>query len=444
MPFFSAVPPALLYWLPGSLLLLMLSLALTSILIHAPWLSYIAGAAAWVAGSLLLERLQPSQRMQTLVLFSLGLVCLLIGLLNGAPIHYLLNALEANQILLAMLVGVSFLRLLAQSGQAEQEQLPKGRRALWQTLLGCHLIGAVINMSALVIIGDRLSRTQPMNTLQGLILVRAFSICACWSPFFASMGVVFICSPEARLGEMLPYALPLSLVGLLVSAFQIARHPEVDSTVGYPMHWQALRLPLLLAGMVMLGQILWPQVSVLTLVTLIALLSTLIGLPILRGRKQALAQFKVHLEQGLPEMKGEVTLFLGAAMLAAGVSALLESLHLQLAPDHFGGLEASLTLITLTGLAVIGLHPVTSSLLASSLLAPSNPDPSLLGLTLLMGWAIGVSVSPFSGVQLSLQGRYGVRLVELLRLNTGYGPLMVFMGCGLLYLYAYVHSLTSG
>lgn len=440
MPFFSALSPVWRARLPGSLLLLMVSLTLISILTHLHGLSYIAGAAAWVAGGLLLKRLQPSQRIQTLVLFSLGLVCLLIGLFKGASVQYLLNALEANQVVLAMLVGVSFLRLLAQSDQPDPEQ-PKGRRALWNTLLGCHLIGAVINMSALVILGDRLSRTQPMNTLQGLILVRAFSICACWSPFFASMGVVFICSPEARLGEMLPYAVPLSLLALLVTGLQIARHPDVETTVGYPMHWQALRLPLLLAGMVMLGQFLWPQVSVLTLVTLIALLSTLIGLPIRQGRAQAQVQFKQHLERGLPEMKGEVTLFLGAAMLAAGVSALLESLHLQVAPEHFGGLEASLTLITLTGLAVIGLHPVTSSLLASSLLAPSNPDPSLLGLTLLMGWAIGVSVSPFSGVQLSLQGRYGIRLVELLRLNQGYGPLMVFMGSALLFLYASLHGL---
>lgn len=436
---FPALSPPMARWLPGGLLLLMLGLALLSTLTHQPILGYLAGAAAWGAGSLLLSSLKPSQRLQTLILFGVGFLCLLIGLFKGADSRYLFQALEANQMVLAMLVGVSFLRLLATPNTQVQEQLPQGRGALWQTLLGCHLIGAVINMSALVIMGDRLSRHRPLSTLQGLILVRAFSICACWSPFFAAMGVVLISAPGARLDAMLPYSVPLSLLALAITAWQVARHPEVAQSTGYPMHWQALRLPLLLAGLVMLAHRLWPQASVLTLVTLIALGATLCGLPIRQGKTAALSQLKTQVKQGLPEMRGEVTLFLGAAMLAAGVSALLDSLHLQLAPGHFGGFEASLTLLILTGLALIGLHPVTSSLLSSSLLMPSTPDPSLLGLTLLMGWSIGVSLSPFSGTQLSLQARYGLRLRELMRLNLGYGPVMLLIGCALLYLYAYLN-----
>ncbi|MGB0732591.1 MAG: hypothetical protein ACPGPF_02460, partial [Pontibacterium sp.] len=79
----------------------------------------------------------------------------------------------------------------------------------------------------------------------------------------------------------------------------------------------------------------------------------------------------------------------------------------------------------LVSLAIMGLHPITSTVLAGSILMPSVSDPNLLGLTLLLSWSIGVGLSPFSGIQLTLQSRFSLSAVELLKLNRFYAPFML-------------------
>jgi hypothetical protein len=48
-----------------------------------------------------------------------------------------------------------------------------------------------------------------------------------------------------------------------------------------------------------------------------------------------------------------------------------------------------------------------------------------------------VGTSPFSGMNLALQGRYGVRALDFLRWNGGYSLLMVTGSCAMLMAYAH-------
>ncbi|RTE67130.1 hypothetical protein EH243_02685 [Amphritea opalescens] len=418
----------------GWILLLMLLLALLSALTQIiP--GYIAGIPAWAAAALLLRHQKPNQLIQSVILLSVGVIGLTFGLLNGADTRYLFKAIEANQLVVAMLIGVSFLRIVAANNIRCDEQLPTGRKALLNTLFGSHLIAAVINMSSVMIVGDRLSARQPLTPIQGLTLLRAFSNCAIWSPFFASMGVVLISAPGAQLGTLMLYGLPTALIGLLLSSWQIACHPDTSHAQGYPMHFKALWMPLLLAVLVMAAHWRWPELSVMTLVTLIAILFVLVYLSIKQGMN-SINLLKLHVDEGLPKLGSEVTLFLAAAVMAAGVAALLESLQIRLAPEHFTAPEACLTLLALVGLALIGMHPVTTAVLAGSILMPSVSDPNLLGITLLLSWSIGVGLSPFSGVQLSLQSRYGLSALTLMKFNRYYGPTMLTVGFAVIWLYA--------
>ncbi|MEI8635113.1 hypothetical protein P4S72_29805 [Vibrio sp. PP-XX7] len=108
--------------------------------------------------------------------------------MHQADIHYMLKALEANQHVITMLIGVGFLKIVATNSLQTQEALPQGRRALVKTLLGAHLFGSVLNMSSVIIVGDKLAAQKPINPLQGLLLLRAFCICAFWSPFSPPWG----------------------------------------------------------------------------------------------------------------------------------------------------------------------------------------------------------------------------------------------------------------
>lgn len=424
----------------GWILLLMLLLALISALTHIiP--DYIAGIPAWAAVALLIRQQKRNQLIQSVILLSIGVIGLTFGLLNGADNSYLFKAIEANQLVVAMLIGVSFLRIIAANNIRCNEQLPTGRKAILNTLFGSHLIAAVINMSSVMIVGDRLSARQSLTPLQGLTLLRAFSICAIWSPFFASMGVILISAPGAQLGTLMLFGLPTALIGLLLSSWQISRHPDILDTQGYPMQFKALWMPLMLAILVIIAHWRWPALPVMTLVTLIAILFVIIYLPFKQGMN-SFRLLKHHVHEGLPKLSSEVTLFLAAAVMAAGVAALLESLQIRLAPEHFTAPEACLTLLALVGLALIGMHPVTTAVLAGSILMPSVSDPNLLGITLLLSWSIGVGVSPFSGVQLSLQSRYGLPALTLMKFNRYYSPTMLAVGFAVIWFYASIGNIS--
>jgi hypothetical protein len=375
-----------------------------------------------------------AQRVQVIVMLSVGSLGLVAGMLDGADSRHLLRALEANQMVIAMLIGVSFLRLVTTGQLNASDTLPKGRKALLSTLAGPHLFGSVINMSALFIVGDRLSRQQPLSTLQALIMSRSFSLCAHWSPFFAAMGVALINAPGAQLATLSSVGVPLSLLMLGYTYWELSRAPEANQLTGYPLNPGSLWLPLLLAVLVMVSHRIWSEVPVLTLVTLIALVVAL-TLSIVREGIPGVYKSIQHVQTALPQRGGEVMLFLGAAVLGAGVAALLDSFDIQLSFATFGAHQAFVVLLIMVTLAMVGMHPVTSVTLVGSLLAPVVEDPNLLALVFLMTWAFGTGMSPFSGIQLSLISRYQINAMAMLRRNWRYA--LVLLGADYLALLFY-------
>jgi hypothetical protein len=102
---------------------------------------------------------------------------------------------------------------------------------------------------------------------------------------------------------------------------------------------------------------------------------------------------------------------------------------------HFGASEASLLLLLMVGLSVVGVHPVISIATAHGLLAPLAPDPDLMGMVYLMAWAQGVAISPLSGMHLAMQGRFGIDPRGFLRWNGSYTLFMLVLDAGVLHLY---------
>lgn len=423
--------------LAGWLLLFVVVTAVLAVVVSG-FPAAIAGGLIWLVALLLKGGgIRGAQRIQVIVMFSIGSLGLLAGLLNGAEGRHLLRALEANQMVIAMLIGVSFLRLVTSGQLNATDASPRGRKALLSTLAGPHLFGSVINMSALFIVGDRLSRQQPLSTLQALIMSRAFSLCAHWSPFFAAMGVTLINAPGAQLTTLAAVGIPLSLLMLVYTYWDLSRAPEANELTGYPLNAGSLWLPLLLAVLVMVSHQIWPEVPVLTLVTLIAVLVALCW-SILREGVPGVYKSIQHVQTALPRQGNEVMLFLGAAVLGAGVAALLDSFDIQLSVASFGAHQAFVVLLIMVTLAMVGMHPVTSITLVGSLLAPLVDDPNLLALVFLMAWAFGAGISPFSGLQLSLLSRYQVDLMALLRRNWRYALVLLAADYLALLLYGWV------
>ncbi len=403
-----------------------------------PLLASLAGCFAWFAAGRMFKRLLPLQRIQVLIMFAVGAAGLLFGQLKNVDSSWWFKALEGNQSLISMLLSVSFLRLVAITDLIAKEKLPVGRLALWKTLLGVHFFGAVINFSAMIIMADRLANKQALSPLQALVITRGFTLAAHWSPFFASMGVVLISAPGASLWKLMPIGLMLAAVGLGIAGTLLMRNPQATTTTAYPMHWQALTLPFLLAVSVLGIHLINENIPVLTLVSSLSLLFTLLLL-VWRYRYKAIGYLHQHITHTLPTMSGETLLFLAAGVLAAGLGSAMQAAEFALEFETFGAWQAWLLLLVLVGISGLGVHPVISIATAGGLFAPWVSDPNLLALVFLMTWALGVSLSPLSGTHLAMQGRYGIASYSFTRWNLKYVGLLLLVQLAVLYVYVWLN-----
>lgn len=381
-----------------------------------------AGLAAWAAALLLWPRLDLRQRRLVGLLIFIGVLALAWSSFNGQAAYWI-DALTQNNALLGMLVGVSFLQLL---GLADaDERLPTGRRALWQTLFATHLLGAAINLSAVFIIADRIAPKGVPRPDQAALLVRSFLAAAMWSPFFAAVAVAITYAPGASLAGVLAWGLPFAALLLVLAGYRLERELPAGGRefVGYPMRPGALWAPVVLAAAVGLMHLWFPSWSALAIITLvapaIALAVTLWRSGVMQGAERIVRQARSR----LPGMSGELALFLAAAVFASGLRSLMASTSLGMPFTHVGPLQAALLLALMIGFAMIGIHAVISISIVSAWTAPLSPDPVLMATVYCMSWAIGLAVSPLSGIHLALQGRYGLSAGSLARLNAVYGLL---------------------
>lgn len=394
--------------------------------LHAPALRPVAGAAAWAACGLLIPDLARRSLWQGGGLILAGALGLAWGLTRGVSVDWE-RAVAANSGLIALLIGVSFLQLVALPRQSADRPPPRGPAAFRNTQIGTHLFGAVINLSTVFIVGDRLARHAGMPRELTILLTRSFSAAALWSPFFAAMAAALAFAPDARLVHLLATGLPLAGAALLGTYWTVGRH--VDSQLpGYPVRYDSLVLPGALAATVLGLHFVYPEVSAIALITLLApLLAILLLIPRGRSGRRALRQ---QVNENLPRMGNELALFLGAGVLAAGLASVLATTQDWVPFHEFGPLQAWLTLVMMIGLAAVGVHPVISVATFGALLEPLDPHHSLLAATFLAGWALGVCVSPLSGLTLSFQGRYGVDGLLIARWNLGYVLWMLAL-CGI-------------
>lgn len=391
------------------------------------------GACAWLAGALMLPGLSRFQATQAALMAAVGLVGIAWASAHG-EFGWWPGLRDGNHALLAMLAAVSFLRPVTAS-DAGDEPLPRGRRAVLETLAATHLFGAVINISAPVLVGERIAPRRDMTPLQAKTVSRAFVAASMWSPFFIAMALIIHYVPGAQLPVISGLGFATSAVMMAWCAVTLTRDPGAADFTGYPLHWRALWAPVLLSACVLSGHALLPELSVLVLIEGAALGVTLAVL-LLRQPRAAGAMLAGHVRGRLPDMRGELTMFLGAAVMTAGIGAAIGYTGVVLAPASFGPGAAAVLLAALIVLAVVGVHPVVCISVLASLWPFGAYDGNLLGAVFLLAWGLGLVISPFSGTSLVFQGRFGLRTMDLLRFNLAYVVFGYAVGVALMYGYA--------
>lgn len=363
--------------------------------------------------------IKPSQRVLTIALVAVGIASLVTAYALGHRID-LLELLALNQVLIGMLVAVSFVRTIARDAHDGPSRL-RGAPAVWRTAAMIHVLGAVINLSAVNIVGDHLARHGKLSLPNALLLSRAFSAGAFWSPFWAASAVAFAYAPGAQPAVLVVCGIILAIAALGFSIATVVRayRDDLPGFTGYTVSWRLLRIPLALAALVIAGHLLLPSLDLSVIVLLASLAVTLGGLAI--GRLLLIPRIiGGHIVRGLPVMRGEVTLFTAAGILSVGLRALVDATGISAPVAEFTVLTAWIATIVMTLLSFAGVHPVISIATLGTLFAPTHPDPTLFAMASVIAWGTAAAVGPISGLNVYLAGRFDVNGFQVARRNLPY------------------------
>jgi len=346
--------------------------------------SWIPGIFGWLAAALLVDRIKPAQRLQIAVIVLIGLVMHIAAAVRGAEIDTG-KAIGINSGLISMIAAVGFLRLVVNPGTAN-EKLPVGRRAYYRTMIGVWLFGSVINISAPILFADRLARRDGLSRLASQSIVRVFTTCSGWSPFFGGMAVVLTYVPNVNLALVIFLCLPFSLFGLamVLTEASVRFRSDMSGFRGYPVQFSSLWVPALLAIIVMSLSWWAPSWSVLTHISLGALIVSLFGLMLQKSWSEIRLALTRQVTEHVPAMVNELSLFLAAGILAAGLASLLNNTPGLVSSNSFGLEQSVLLLGGMVLLAVVGVHPVVTVSGATPLVLNLNPDPDVLAVVYLL------------------------------------------------------------
>ena len=402
-------------------------------------IAMLAGLAGWAAGFLLFIDAPRALKIQAGILIFLGSVLSIFAITQGSsPDWFLLTTLNTS--LLSMIAAVGFLRLVTLPRGNSLSNLPRGPASFFQTMIGMSLSSSITNISAPIVVCDRIHATSPIKRHTASCATRVFCGAASWSPFYGAMAVVLTYSPNANLLWLMFAGIPVCAAGLIyVLATGLAFHKrEVSNFVGYPMRGRDVKIPLVLIGACLLGYAVFAGSSILAIIALCALTVTALALILRYGLKSTFKQISDFVADGLPEMVNEITLFLSAGVLAVGIIALIEVDLIDIQITDYSAVATVAVLTAMVLLSVLGIHPVIQIASLSPILLESSPNANLLGAAWLFAWHLGTCSSYLSGTNLVFQGRYGIPSWRIAMDNWPYSMTVVtFSSIWLLLLHRY-------
>ena len=377
----------------------------------------IAGILAWISFAILFSSIKNKKIILILFMFSIGFFT--FSYINQFNVDYV-KVFTVNQYLLTLLIGVGFLRLIATPKKEKSTQAPIGKNSFLKTYLGVHLFGSVINLSSLILVADNMYKKGSLTKLQVILLTRAFASDAYWSPFFVAFAAAITYAPKLDTSIILLNGLVLAFLAFLITYYEVSKNKDLNLKEfnGYPLSFESLYLPFILALFVLFTNHFFPHIQVIILISLFSILMTIFILPIKKGFNLSFMKFQIHIIDELPKMKVEMGLFLVAGMFGISISSILIALDLSLPFEVFDWQIASILLLIFILLAFIGIHPIITIAIIGDFL--SGVNHTLLALTFLMAWSTTVSTSPFSGLNLTIVARYNFDAKDIFRLNIFY------------------------
>jgi hypothetical protein len=275
------------------------------------------------------------------------------------------------------------------------------------------------------------------------VLVRGLTSAGLWSPFFASLAVALSIAPDAEFYHLALLGMPMALCSCAITVWEFKRNGNSQDFTGFPIAIPSLFFPVMLAFLVIVFHyFILLDVPILSVVALLSPISVMVLLTFKRGVKNTVRQLNNHVKIRLSNMANEIALFLSAGFLSKAVSLALMSVfgeNWSIFSD-FSFVEAILCFVSICILSLLGLHPIIGISLMSSLVPAAGVDNTLLAFVSLSSWALGTAISPLSGINLSIAGKYNVDNFQLARSNWLYGVLMAGVVIVAMAVLVYFHS----
>ncbi len=380
-----------------------------------------AGSLIWLVWFCALTRLTPSIRKQCIIIYTFSCFFALIYFFSDG-VFQVKNWLFTNLDILMLFSATSFLSLLHENtkqkvSREEKSGTHHSKHGLISTMCGLHLFGAIINLSIIYLIGDHFKRHSQgkLSPEQLLVLSRIFPTASHWSPFMISMAVTLVYAPELNLTLAIIFGFLFALTAMMGVIWDL-RGEASAQFIGFPIRGLIMKVALALASSVIIGKIWRNEVNIIAWVALMTPLITLLFLqrwpwdPLIRS----------HVTENIPKIGDNVIIFLGAGLLSAGISGLLEQFNWsfeQYAKIGFMWYHAGILVLSIVSLSILSIHPLISVAVLAPLTEPFQPNQTLLGFSILMGWGIGSTINPLSASNLLISSRYQFKLNQLMKIN---------------------------
>ncbi|WP_303578752.1 hypothetical protein [Amphritea sp. 1_MG-2023] len=395
-------------------------------------LAGLATLLCWLYITIEMPRLKPKQRKQILILLSIGIAAAVLAWSQGAALST--QALFGEHLKLAMLLtSISFIGMASQVGS---EVSKPGLRSFITTLLGMHFFSSVANFSSVIIVGDQLKQKQGIDQLSQWVLSRGFGMAVLWSPFLSLLPLVLEQVPGVDLTQVYPFAITLAVIGLSLSIIEarVRTATALQRFSGYPLKAETLALPIVLITLILLLSWQMPQLPMVFLVSLLSIIVPIALMTVMSNVRSTSRRVSLHVSEKLSESRAEISLFMSAGVLAAGVKACIGVGLISLPFTQTDASVASLVLLMIVGLAYLGIHQLALVAIFAGLLADITVTPNLMAVAYVLGTSLAMSGSTFSGLNFIMKSRFNVTDGEIIRHQLPYNLVMLTAGCGMIFL----------
>ncbi|MFZ5646503.1 MAG: hypothetical protein ACOY30_02675 [Bacillota bacterium] len=353
--------------------------------------------------------------------------------ISGSGWSFCTEAIGRNVNLLALLITVPLLGLPLKTGgyvvvldTLAVKYMGKSLRMYIVPALFSHILGVFMNIGAVPLTYEITARGKITSfpSILARSISRGFGAALMWSPNMIATAVVlgYLAVPWQNyvyLGIL--FAVVSLLIGIIMELFQKEKGLEcAEAEAGcsrddYPVDRIKLG-QLLVTGVIFLSIVIFIEtrtmLKVIDIVPVVAIVFPAVWLALL-GRVNTVKEgYGDYFRNRAGRYDGEVVLFVAAGFFSAAFSVSGWSDKLIDYIMHFSTGMASLSATILAVIliaGVFGIHPmVPVSALASSLdQASIGISPVNMALVLIMGWALGATVSPMSGTSLVVGGLTG-------------------------------------